>query len=80
MNFVCAIFYACFWHRFWEASGRNFEDLGVISGSILSTFSQMLQNSKNETLLSEMLGLGGVGLPFGQCFCLLFGCVFHVAF
>ena len=49
-------------------------------GIILNTFSQMLQNSKNATLSSEMLGLGGVGPPFLHLFCLLFECVFHVAF
>ena len=40
----------------------------------------MPQNLKNGTLSSEMLGLGGVGPPFGHCFCLLFECVFHVVF
>ena len=32
-----ANFYALFWHRFWEASGPNFEDLGVISGCLLES-------------------------------------------
>ena len=31
-------FDACFWHRFWEASGSNFKDLGFFSGSILGSF------------------------------------------
>ena len=57
---VCDDLYAYFWHRFWGASGPNFEDLGVIS----KTFSQMLRSSKNVTVSSEMLDLGGVGLPF----------------
>ena len=38
VHFVCANFYAYFWHRFWEASGSNFEDLGVISGCLLGLF------------------------------------------
>ena len=33
-------------------------------GIILNTFSQMLRNSKNATLSSEILDLGGVGPPF----------------
>ena len=47
-------------------------------GVIFKTFSQMLQNSKNATLSSEMLGLGGVGPPFRHLFCLLFERVFCV--
>ena len=38
VDFVCDNFYAYFWHRFWEAFGSNFRDLGVISGSILKPF------------------------------------------
>ena len=49
-------------------------------GVILNIFSQMLRNSKNATISSEMLGLGGVGPPFWHLFCLLFECVFRVAF
>ena len=37
-------------------------------GVILNTFSQMLGNSKNATLFSEMLDLGGVGLRFCMIF------------
>ena len=49
-------------------------------GVILSTSLEMLQNSKIETFLSEMLDLGGVGPTVLHLFCLLFECVFHVAF
>ena len=49
-------------------------------GVILNTFSQMMQTSKNATLSSEMLGFGGVGPPFLHFVCLLFECVFRVAF
>ena len=38
LHFLCANFYACFWHCCWEASGPYFEDFGVISGSILNAF------------------------------------------
>ena len=57
--------------------------LGSFQGAFWGHFEhflQMLQNSKNATLSSEMLGLGGVGPPFLHLFCLLFECVFHVAF
>ena len=45
-----------------------------------AVLSEMLQNLENATLSSEMLGSGGVGPPFWRVFCLLFECVFHVAF
>ena len=38
VHFVCANFYAYFWHRFWEAFAPNFVDLGVISGCLLGSF------------------------------------------
>ena len=38
---LCAEYYACFWHRFWEPSGSNFQDFGVISGSIFWSSSQL---------------------------------------
>ena len=47
---------------------------------ILNAFAQMLQNSKNATLSSEMLVLGGVGPPFWHHFCLLFECFFLCCF
>ena len=66
-----------------RASGSDFEDSEVVSGYpfrvILNTFSQMLWNSKNATLSSEMLDLGGVGPPFLHDFCLIFECVFSIA-
>ena len=81
---VCDNFYAYFWHRFWEASTSILEDLGghfrVPFGVILNIYSQVLQNSKNATLSSETLGLGGVEPPFLHLFCLLFECVFSIAF
>ena len=43
-------------------------------------FSVDVAKLKNATVSSEMLGLGGVGPPFWHFFCLLFECVFHVAF
>ena len=48
-------------------------------GIILYICLQMLRNSRNATLLSEMLDLGGVGPPFLNVFCLLFECVFSIA-
>ena len=38
LHFWSAIFFACFWHRFWEASGPNSEDLGVVAGWRLGSF------------------------------------------
>ena len=61
VHFVCANFDAYFWHRFWEASGPNFEDLGVIPGCLLGSFSTLFADAAK---LSEMLDLGGVGPPF----------------
>ena len=37
-NSVGVAFYAYFWYRFGEASGRDFEDFGVIPVSILGSF------------------------------------------
>lgn len=39
--FVCFVgvsFCTYFWHRFWEAFGSKFVDLGVVSRSILRSF------------------------------------------
>ena len=38
VHFVCVNSYVYFWHRVREASGPNFEDLGVISGCLLESF------------------------------------------
>ena len=66
VHFVCANFYAYFWHRFWEASGPNFEDLGVISGCLLGSFwtlfrrcceTQKMQPFQAKCLIWEVLGL-----------------------
>ena len=73
VHFNCANFYAYFWHRFWAISCIRFSGFGghfrVPFGVILNNFSQMLQNSKNATLSSEMLDLEGVGPPFLHAFC-----------
>ena len=69
------------------ASGKPpapiWKDFKVISGSMLGSFGQfllqMLQNSKNATFSSNLLGLGGAGPPFLHDFCKLFECVFYVA-
>ena len=37
-DFLGVYFYAYFGHRFWEASGTNLEDLGVISRCIFANF------------------------------------------
>ena len=83
LHFLCDIFCAYFRHRFWEASTSILEDFGghfrMPFELILNTFPKILQNSKNATFSSEMLGLG-VGPPFWHLFCLLFECVFRVAF
>ena len=80
VHFVCVNFYVYFWHRFWEASGPNFEDLGVISGCLLGSFwtvfrrcceTQQMQPFKAKCLIWDVLGLR---------FCIHFACVFYVAF
>ena len=42
IDFICIFcvlfFVLAFWHRFGEASGPNFEDLGVVSGWLLVSF------------------------------------------
>ena len=66
VHFVCAIFYAYFWHCFWEGSGRNFKDFGVISGCLLESFcilvcgcceTQKMQPFQAKCLFWDVLGL-----------------------
>ena len=78
---VCQIL-CLFWHRFWEASGRNFKDFGVISGCLLGSYRHLFADAvkfKKCNFSSEMLGLGSAGRPFLHYFCWLFEYVFDVA-
>ena len=80
VHFVCANFYAYFWHRFWEASGPDFGDLGVISGCLLGSFwtlfrrcceTQKMQPFQAKCLIWEVLGLR---------FCIIFAIFSNVFF
>ena len=53
------------WHQF-----RRFSDnFGVHFGVILHIFSQMMQNSENAILLSEIVVFGDAGPPFLEHVC-----------
>ena len=80
VHFVCSNFYACFWHRSWEASGSNFNDFGVISGCLLGSFrpcccrcckTQKMQPFHMKSLVWEVLGLR---------FCIIFANFLNVFF
>ena len=62
--------YAYLWHRFREACGSNFEDFAVIPGLLLKSCCTFVctccEIQKNASIPSAMLGLGGVGRPFGS--------------
>ena len=80
VHFVCASFYAYFWHRFWEASGPNFADLGVISECLSGSFwtrfcrcckAQKMQSFEAKYLFGDVLGLR---------FWIIFANLLHVLF
>ena len=80
VHFVCANFNVYFWHRFWEASGHNFKNFGVISGCLLESFwtlfrrcckTQKMQPFQAKCLIWEVLGL---------TFCMIFANLSNVFF
>ena len=50
LDFSCVNFYACFWHRFWQASSTELKGSGRVFDHFRIFFG-MLQNCKNATSL-----------------------------
>ena len=65
-------FYACFWHRFWEASGTNLEGSCIILGFIFVSFCHFVGDAaklqKCNTSKAKTLFLVVPGRPFHSIF------------
>ena len=77
VSFWCVHFYACFWHRFREASGSNLQDFVVISGSISISFSLSFRRCCNTQRRQPLHAKCLVWDVMGICFwiCLIIVCM-----